>query len=39
VWGTGELQAGFGWGNPKESVDVEDLNIDKITILKRIFNK
>jgi hypothetical protein len=39
VWGTGELQAGFGWGNPKESGHVEDLSIDEIAILKRIFNK
>jgi len=35
VWGTGELQARFGWANPKESGNLEDLSIDEIALLKR----
>jgi hypothetical protein len=36
---TEELQAGFGWENPTEIGHLEDLSIDEIAILKRIFNK
>jgi hypothetical protein len=39
IWETGELHAGFWWGDPNEREDLEDLGVDGRIILKWIFKK
>jgi hypothetical protein len=39
VWETGEVHAGFSWGNLRERDHLENLGVDGITILKWIFKK
>jgi hypothetical protein len=36
---TGEVCTGFWWGDLREIDNLEDLSVDRRTILKRIFNK
>jgi hypothetical protein len=39
VWGSGEAHTVFLWGNQKVRAHVEDLGVERRTILKRIFKK
>jgi hypothetical protein len=39
IWGTGEVDTGFWWGDPREGDHMENLNVDGKIILKRIFRK
>jgi len=39
IRGTGKVQTGFWWGDPREGDHLEDLSIDGRIILKWIFNK
>jgi hypothetical protein len=39
VWGTGEVHAGFSWGDLMKRNHLEELGVDGMIILKRIFKK
>jgi len=39
VWKTGEVQIGFRWGDLRELVHLEDLDVDGKLILKWIFKQ
>jgi len=39
IRGTGKVQTGFWWGDPREGDHLEDLSIDGRIILNWIFNK
>jgi hypothetical protein len=39
VWGTGEVRTGSWWGDLRERDHLEDLGVDRRTILKWIFKK